>query len=130
MLDKLAPLLVLGLAGTGCYFESDGGYAPTGTLVVDWTVEGSKRASACYRNAADALDVAIYDEHDHLVDGFQEACEAFETSIELYPGTYYVDTTLVDFDGLAVTTTASELLHIDDRRVTVSAVDFPFDSFL
>jgi len=133
MYRPLVPVvLLLALGSSGCFFvgDDDDDFPRHGTLLVDWTVEGSHTRAACRETGADAIDIAISTDGGRLVDEFQDPCEAFEVSVDLLPGTYVIDAVLLDPGGADLTTTVSDRVFIDPGALTVSAVDFPTDSFL
>jgi hypothetical protein len=120
----------LAVALSGCFFEGDHhDYPRDGTLTVDWTIEGSHATAACRRNGVDTVDIVISTGRGQPVDEVEEVCEAFEVSIDLFPDTYFVDAVLLDVNGVELTTTVSDRVYIDPGLDTLSAVDFPPDSF-
>lgn len=131
MYRSLVPcMLWVALGSSGCFF--DGGHSDgprLGTLLVDWTVEGRHATAACRETGADTVDITISTGRGDVVDEFQELCESFEVSVDLLPGTYLIDAVLLDANGTAITTTVSDRVFIDPGVGTVSAVDFPTDSF-
>jgi len=130
MLRTNASAALLAVLTTGCFFGGNDGYGGSdGTLVVDWTVSGSKARAACRDSGADAISIAISTERGRLVDELQEPCELFEVGIDLRPGTYVVDVVLLDSNGFAITTSVSDLSYVYSAEASVSAFDFPPDSF-
>lgn len=123
--------IAVALSSTGCFFESDHDHHPArGTLVVDWTVDGAKRPSECTQGGADRIDILVYTAGGSFVGEFEEFCEAFETSIRLRPGAYSLDAALIDLDGFERTTAVEDRFVVYSYETTVSALDFPADSFL
>jgi len=123
-------MLFVALGSSGCFFDSGHSDGPRlGTLLVDWTVEGRHATAACRETGADTVNIAISTGHETLVDEFQELCETFEVSVDLLPGTYLIDATLLDANGVEITTTVTDRVFIDPGVVTTSAVDFPANSF-
>jgi hypothetical protein len=116
------------LAVTGCSFNDDRG-PPRGTLVVDWTVAGSKRALACADFFADSIDVVVRTDDGFFVEEFSDYCESFQTALDLSPGTYTLDAVLLDVGGSELTTPATDRLRIYRWETSVSALDFPAESF-
>lgn len=100
-----------------------------GTLVVDWTVEGSKAPSACRDTGADAISVVIVSGQGRGAVELVELCESFEARLALAPGSYFIEATLVGADGAALTTTVTDRPYVYSADLTVSAFDFPTDSF-
>jgi hypothetical protein len=111
-----------------CFFEDDSP-PPLGTLLVDWTVAGSKRALTCADFSADSIDVVIRTHDGLFVDEFTEYCESFQTSVDLSPGTYVVDAVLLDAGGSELTTPVTDRLRVYRWETSVSALDFPAASF-
>jgi len=124
----LASFLVM--ASAGCVVHTDGDRRGVGTLIVDWTVEGSKARAACYETGADAISVSISTDGGRLVDELTERCDAFEIGVDLRSGTYVVDVVLLDAEGYEITTTVSDRQYVYPAEAIVSAFDFPGDSFL
>jgi len=116
------------LSTGGCFFSTSD-HPHLGTLIVDWTVEGSKDPDACIANAVDRVDVVLRTWDGRFVDEFQENCEEFELAVDLDPGDYEVDALLVDRRGAELTTSVQDDVRIYSGRGTVSAVDFPPSSF-
>lgn len=115
------------LSSTGC--SSPAYHDGYGTLLVDWTVDGSKRPAACRAWGADAIDIVIYDHHGVFVDEFTEYCETFAVAITLYPGPYTVDAALFDVSGRTLTSWAHDRTRVYWYETTVSPLDFPASSF-
>jgi len=103
----------------------------TGTLVVDWTVDGAKAPSECQQGGATTLDVTVQTASGADAGEFQADCESFSTSIDLPSGSYTATAVLIDPGG-ADRTTPIDLspfrIHGDD--VLTTPIDFPSDSFL
>lgn len=126
VVQSLALPGLLNLAG--CFFSSSDG-PRLGTLVIDWTVEGSKDPEACAANAADRIDLVLRSWDGTVLDQFQENCEQFQTAVDLDPGDYEVDAILVDRHGDELTTSARDDVSVYSNRSSVSALDFPVSSF-
>src|SRR5258706_6628029 len=118
------------LSLSGCFFEGSSHRPSFGTLVVDWTVDGSKHPDACRQNGADAIDIVVRTFDGGFVDEFQDPCEDFATSVDLSPGTYTIDAVLLDARGHDLTTAVTDDVNLFSYETTVSAIDFPLDSFL
>jgi hypothetical protein len=127
-------LLALAFGFTGCVVDShhphQEDYSPS-TLIVDWTVDGSTDPAECRQGATPTIDITIETRSGAFVDEVMADCEAFETSIDLDPGTYQASALLLDDSGRDATTTVGidpfTLLEADQLDVSV---DFPADSFL
>jgi hypothetical protein len=128
MTRALALVGALGLFG--CAVEAGSNPPPrrvvsTGVLVVDWSISGYQDESYCRQSDADAISVVIDGEGE-----FEEACESFQTSIELAPGTYTGDAVLLDPSGNARTTAVDlGLIDIRGNDELVVPIDFPPDAF-
>ena len=129
MLKRLLPL-VAALTLPGCFFvsESDGHSSSDGTLVVDWTIHGSKDPALCDVADASSIDIVV-DRGDWSFEATQ-GCRAFATSIDLAPGRYSGIAVLLDPSG-ADRTTEVDLgaFTIYGNDVLTIPVDFPASSF-
>ena len=120
---------------SGCFMVADGGNSgppPTGTLTVNWTIDGQRSSLDCADFGVDRLDLVIYDEASGAkVDEVEPFCESFVVSTDLFEGSYFADVTLVDSAdrSATLTKTLNALDIIDGTELDVS-VDFPVDSFL
>lgn len=132
MLRHLACSLFTAFLATGCFVGSDDDayYAAVGTLVVDWTVDATKDPYACRDFGVDRVDIVVLTRDGAFVDEIQPYCERFAASIDLVPGAYTIEIALQDPDGVLVTTTVEANARVYDLETTVTAVDFPADSFL
>jgi hypothetical protein len=116
------------LASSSCFFEVD--HTPRqGTLVIDWTVDGSKSPAACRHFRADTLDIVIHTSDGIFVDELREYCGSFATSIDLLPDSYAIDAVLLDVNGVELTSAVTDRLPVYRYETSVSAIDFPADSF-
>lgn len=127
MLRRSLPLL-LGLALPGCFFVSEDHHSDSGTLVVDWTIHGTKDPALCSLGAADSIDIVV-DRGDRQFEYTQD-CRAFATSLDLAPAHYSGLAVLLDASG-ADRTTEVDLgaftIYGDD--VLTIPIDFPASSF-
>lgn len=103
---------------------------PVGTLTLDWTINGTKDPDQCSQGAAMAVDVTVHTVDGGFVGEFQEACDAFATSIDLAEGSYVADAVLVDARGTERTTAvpiqAFTIRGDDDLDIPI---DFPARAF-
>jgi hypothetical protein len=101
-----------------------------GVLDVDWTIGDAKSARDCANEGADSIDVVVTTAAGDVVGDFNAYCEDFVISIELAPGTYYGNATLLDAGGHARTTPVDlgRFVIYGDDELDVP-IDFPFDSF-
>ena len=131
---SLALAAALGLSG--CFISTDdGGHSrgplPTGTLTVDWSIDGQHSGLDCADFGADRLELVIYDLSGAEVDSVEPFCESFEVSVDLVEDSYSADVTLVDGADRSVTLTKTlDALDIIDGTDLNISVDFPVDSFL
>lgn len=119
-----------------CIVEADPGPGPapvasrSGSLVLDWTIDGTKNPDACDQSDAAMLDVTVTTRLGAPVGEFQESCRAFTTAVDLPAGDYSAEAVLLDGSGRD-RTTAVQLgtftLYGDDQLSV--PVDFPPSSF-
>lgn len=101
-----------------------------GTLTVDWTVDGTTDPTECIQGDADSIDIIVQTVSGRRVGEFEDACGAFETSIDLAPGDYVANAVLLDPRGRERTTQvdmAPFSIFGDDELVV--PIDFPARSF-
>lgn len=127
-----ASLACLALTATGCVLHTDDEIIgpSTGLLSVAWTVESSTSPAACDDVAADTLAIDVYDLAGRRITTVNAPCEDFVANIELDPGSYSLDLTLVDTLDHAVTTTLPLDVDIRPDAETDVDIDFPSSSFL
>ncbi|HVR19188.1 MAG TPA: hypothetical protein VMS65_05825 [Polyangiaceae bacterium] len=131
---RMAPL-ALALVLPSCFFSDDDDappvvVEPTGVLVVDWSISGLQDPAACRQSDAEVVSIAVETADGVSLGEFEDACEAFDTSIELEPGDYFADAVLLDSTGAARTTPVGlGLVRIFGDDELVVPVDFPSDSF-
>ncbi|MEO8903306.1 MAG: hypothetical protein ABI627_17425 [Polyangiaceae bacterium] len=127
--------LALSTALPACLVQTaDTGPGPvavdSGTLVLDWTVAGTKDPDQCDESDSRTLDVRVTRNDGASAGEFQESCRAFATSIDLPPGTYSADAVLLDSSGADRTTAVHvhtfDILGADELSVPI---DFPAGSF-
>ena len=118
-----------------CVVEAAGsGPAPavvdSGTLVLDWTIDGSNNPDQCDQSGARTMDVVVTRSDGAAAGEFQESCSAFVTRIDLPIGTYSADAALLDSFGADRTTTVHlhtfDILGGDELSVPI---DFSAGSF-
>ena len=136
-LRQLGSALCLAFAflPTGCTVQTSSAPPPPrgtveGTLILDWSINGSKDPSVCSQSGAAAIDIKVYDAAGGFVGEYQQACTTFATSIQLAAGSYTADAVLIDGAGHSRTTTINVnpfTLHGDDQLNI--PVDFPPGSF-
>ena len=132
---KSPVVLALSLALSGCVAEATDSRpvvvgADTGLLIVDWSISGYQDPALCRQSDADVVNIAVETSDGDFVGEFEDACEAFSTSIELTPDDYFANALLLDPSGSA-RTTAVDLgyFQIFGNDELVVPIDFPSDSF-
>ncbi len=123
----------------GCVVETNdggsGGPPPvtvvdSGSLVVDWTIDGTKDPQQCDQSGSATLDVLVTASDGSAAGEYQQSCRAFATSIDLAAGSYSADALLLDGADQARTTSVHiarfEILGNDQLTVPV---DFSASSF-
>ena len=129
-------LAVTGLSG--CFITTDTGPGPTpspaaktGSLTVAWTVAGSHSPPSCSQFGAYDLEIVILDRFRRPIMKTSAPCTDFAATVDLPPGDYTAQVTLVDSSSREVSTS----LPLQDIRVTPDSnltidVDFPSTSRL
>jgi hypothetical protein len=131
---QASPLLfALALGTSGCSIESDSGGSyvgdDAGTLRIRWSLDDSFDPGACDDYDAYDLELVIYDDRHGVASRIKEACDNFDTDVDLPDGVYSVDATLLDSSGHAVTTTLSlDNIDVYAGEDTPLEIDFPVDS--
>jgi hypothetical protein len=102
----------------------------SGSLVVDWTIDGSKSADECDLSGSATLDVTVTTSNGAPAGEYQQACSAFATTISLAPGRYSAEAVLLDGSGHDRTTPVPiepfEILGNDQLSIPIA---FPAGSF-
>jgi hypothetical protein len=101
-----------------------------GTMIVDWTIAGTKDPSECAVTGATTIDITVTTTNRVFVGEFQQDCEAFATSISLAPGNYTATAVLLDLHGAARTTSVDigAFSVLGDSQI-VLPINFPQVSF-
>ena len=131
--------LLLGLALCallpGCIVAADDSGPPpaaasSGSLVLDWSIDGSKNPDQCDQSDSSMLDITVTTTSGAPAGEFQQSCRAFATTVDLPAGTYNAEAVLMDGSGhdrtTAVETGTFSILGHDELSVPV---DFPASSF-
>jgi hypothetical protein len=103
----------------------------SGSITVQWTIASTAAPAQCAYYRADSLELVIYDEAGAKVITTDAPCEAFAVQVDLPPGVYHADATLVDVNKAPRSLT----LPLNDLDVTTGTdlavdTDFPARSFL
>ncbi|CAN5682420.1 hypothetical protein BH09MYX1_BH09MYX1_19810 [soil metagenome] len=100
-----------------------------GQFEVDWTINGQNNTpSLCTQSAAATISVAVT-QNGSAVGTYSAPCSAFATFTDLPPGNYTFGATLLDGNGVARTTTASNNFTVNSGLKTTVPVDFPPSAF-
>ncbi|HWA72676.1 MAG TPA: hypothetical protein VG937_10085 [Polyangiaceae bacterium] len=126
--------LALGLCSSSCLVETDSDPVPPaserGSLIVDWTINGSRDPDQCDQGDAEAIDVVVYYANGETMAEYQASCRAFVTRIDLPRGQYAADAVLIDASGAERTTVVDmrtfEIFGGDELDIPI---DFPASSF-
>src|SRR5262249_26060905 len=130
--------LLVGLAAlgsSGCIFVSDDDDGVrrsdfTGTLLVDWTVDGTTDGDQCDQADAVSLRLSVFTVSGSHVGDFRDDWRAFSTAVELDPGRYYADAVLEDGRGQARTTSVNiDVFSVRGADTLSIPIDFPASSF-
>jgi hypothetical protein len=104
--------------------------ADSGSLVLDWSIDGDKNPDQCDQSDATTLDIIVTTSSGAPAGEFQQSCRAFATTVDLPPGHYEAEAVLIDSAGHDRTTPVQvgsfTILGNDELSVSV---DFPASSF-
>jgi hypothetical protein len=124
----------LALASLGCSVDAGPDPGATvvgdGALLVDWTIGDAKDPRDCSNQSADSIDVVVTTAAGDEAGDFNAYCNSFAIDIELAPGSYLGEASLLDANGRARTTPV-DLGHFvvyGDDELSMP-IDFPLDSF-
>jgi hypothetical protein len=100
------------------------------TLTVDWTIDEAADPNLCSQSGSIVIEISVQDPNGNEVGAFQQACDAFATSITLDAGDYTAYAVMLDINGRPRTTHVAiapfTLRGNDELHVPI---DFPADSF-
>jgi len=131
----LFPVILLAcVLSAGCMVETSSGppppAPPSGTLTLDWTINGTKDPSQCTQGAATDVDITVESTSGAPMGEFQQSCAAFATTIDLPPGTYTASALLLDARGDDRTTAVPiDTFSIRSGEDLNVPIDFPANSF-
>jgi hypothetical protein len=124
--------IAVALVAVTCACNSSNPPAPLpGSVVLDWTIDGTKDPARCDASGAVTLQVSLVAAGSAVGGNFAQACAAFATTIDnLEPDNYTGSARLLDSAGNPRTTsvTLAPFDVIGNDTVTV-AIDFPASSF-
>lgn len=133
-LRRLAAAVALTACAPGCLFtledDDHGAVYEGGAVVIDWTIDGSKDPALCDLSGTAAISIEIYTTAGQYAGTYEQHCDFFATSIELYPDRYEGDAVLIDPGGEERTTPvffAPFRIYGGDELIL--PIDFPADSF-
>jgi len=102
----------------------------TGTLIVDWTIQGRADLADCRLANAEAVQIHVVGSNGADAGTYEQSCAAFETSIVLEPGTYSATALLVDVARVPRSTTVTIIpFSLFGNDVIRTPIDFPATSF-
>jgi hypothetical protein len=102
----------------------------TGSLVVDWTIQGAANPDACTSAAATAIEIAVVDIANRPIGTFQASCNAFIFGIGLQQGNYAVSARLLNAAGLPITPpTGVTPFTMNVKSELTVPIDFPSSVF-
>ena len=126
--------LILGAGLSGCTVETnDRGPivgADSGSLVVDWTVDGVKDPDECDLSNSTTIDIIVTTENGAPAGEYQQSCSVFATTIHLAAGRYTADAVLLDESGRERTTAVPirDFSILGGDQLTIP-IDFGASSF-
>jgi hypothetical protein len=104
--------------------------ADSGSLVLDWSIDGTKNPDQCDQSDSTTLDITVTTTSGAPAGEFQQSCSAFATTVDLPPGNYSAEAVLTDSAGddrtTAVQVGTFTIYGNDELSVPV---DFPASSF-
>jgi hypothetical protein len=133
--------LLLGAGASGCYLDGTGPRrevvvettTPTpslSTLVVRWTISGTRNPDECVKANATEIEVSVADPSGREIGAWRQRCEAFALSITLNPGRYDASAFLLAADGrIRTTTVRMDPFTLRGNDTLEIPVDFPASSF-
>lgn len=118
----------------GCFSTHDPGsvaeYEYSGTLTLEWTINGSTDPDQCNQSVATDLDVVVSTPDGEIIGEFLQPCGDGTTTIELAPGAYVADAALLDGAGYSRTTLVNVNPFVIDSDTDLwILLDFPASSF-
>lgn len=127
----LALVCAFGSAGCGGTHHGEMVEVVPGTLVFDWTVNGSKDPGQCDLGQVQDISITILTPDGAAVGEYRQDCRAMATSISLAPEFYDASAELLDSgDAPRTTTVTIPTFSIDSAEESRVSVDFPANSFL
>lgn len=98
---------------------------PTGTLELEWSIDGQSDPALCDALGASAFEVLIFDQGFFV--GEREApCADFEMRLDLLTDDYVARTTIVDqYDFPVTRRIVEDFFLIAEDRTTHLSIDFP-----
>jgi len=136
MSPRIRAILALTTGLSACVIETNDA-GPTavvvhdsGSLVVDWTIDGAKSVDECDLSGSSTIDITVTSTDGSPEGEYQQACSAFATTISLAPGNYVAEAVLIDGVGRDRTTPVQirpfQILGNDQLSIPI---EFPAGSF-
>ena len=131
-------ILAVAAAPSGCIITTTDSPPASGSLVVTWTIQGSRDPAACNSHTASEFNIRVYDRNGTQVGpNYRQVCTAFSTSIPVNfaPGNYTLQAELLNSTGNPRTTTVGAppaplvSFYIYSNQTTQQDVTFPDASF-
>jgi hypothetical protein len=106
------------------------GQSGSGSLRVDWTINGTTDAFACTQSGVAVIEILVSTGDGAVPAVYQQDCRSFATSIALFPGTYAGSAQLLDGANETRTTNVTlEPFTIRPNEELRVPIDFPSSSF-
>jgi hypothetical protein len=116
--------LTLACLGFGCTSSQDGMFVQT------WTIQGGTSATSCTVTGATQMRTIIINGGGGVEATNFVACNAFQSSFVLAPGTYTAAATFIGANGLEISKTKLvPPFNITENITTGSTVDFALTDF-
>lgn len=119
--------IVLG-AAPGCVIVTEDP-DPTGTLTVNWTIDGTTHPLACDAHRVSYAQIVISAPDGEVEASLSPPCTAFATSVGLYAGWHRMAMTMMDAYGRPVSTTVTASVDVWRNRTATLWAEFPATSF-
>ena len=133
---RTAVCLALAISSSACVVEThDPGPGAvvvhdSGSLIVDWTIDGAKSVDDCDLSGSATIDITVRASNGERAGEYQQACTAFATTISLAPGRYTAEAVLLDGAARDRTTPVQirpfEIFGNDQLSIPI---EFPASSF-
>ena len=102
---------------------------PISFLDVEWAIDGEFGSSICQAVGSDLADIVIYDRTDTVVFHETEPCENGHLELDVDPGWYDVNVTLLDDREEPISDTVYADTTVADAEAVVLTLDFDSSFF-